>query len=250
MERDDLPAQPRIEAPRRSSSEAGRYRTKSWSTGSSRTSRAIDLAWCGLAGFASRSSPPRSAPPSPSPPSEAPPTPPRASSTPRSRSSTSSSRSSRRRRRSRLLADVLNALQPGKTSAADQYLPPGITPVQALTSFQQYVIKANQDLQAALNCGARRPVLRAACTRRVNGAEDAGEPEPDRSGRRDREGRSPPGDPAGPGRDTAGDPAPAAAEARDRPGGAALQLLERHLQGRAQAHLRQRPTRCGRRPSA
>src|SRR6185312_9422893 len=25
--------------------------------------------------------------------------------------------------------DVLNALQPGKTSAADQYLPPGITPV-------------------------------------------------------------------------------------------------------------------------
>jgi hypothetical protein len=65
-------------------------------------------------------------------------------------------------------ADVLNALQPGKTSAADQYLPPGITPVQALTSFSEYVIKANQDLQAALNCGARRPLLRAACTRRVN----------------------------------------------------------------------------------
>lgn len=68
-----------------------------------------------------------------------------------------------------LSADVLNALQPGKTSAADQYLPPGITPVQALTSFQQYVLKANQDLQAALNCDARRPALRAACTRRVNG---------------------------------------------------------------------------------
>jgi hypothetical protein len=65
-------------------------------------------------------------------------------------------------------ADVLNALQPGKTSAADQYLPPGITPLQALTSFSQYVIKANQDLQAALNCGARRPIIRGACTRRVN----------------------------------------------------------------------------------
>src|SRR4029077_18157779 len=64
--------------------------------------------------------------------------------------------------------DVLNALQPGKTSAADQYLPPGVTPVQALTSFSQYVIKANQDLQAALNCGARRRVLRTACTSRVN----------------------------------------------------------------------------------
>ena len=65
-------------------------------------------------------------------------------------------------------ADVLNALQPGKTSAADQYLPPGVTPVQALTSFAQYVIKANQDLQAALNCGARSGAVRAACTRRVN----------------------------------------------------------------------------------
>jgi hypothetical protein len=64
-------------------------------------------------------------------------------------------------------ADVLNALQPGKTSAADQYLPPGITPLQALTSFQQYVVKANQDLQAALNCGAKRGAARAACTRRV-----------------------------------------------------------------------------------
>jgi hypothetical protein len=64
--------------------------------------------------------------------------------------------------------DVLNALQPGKTSAADQYLPPGITPVQALTSFADYVIKANQDLQAALNCGARSGAVKVACTKRVN----------------------------------------------------------------------------------
>ena len=65
--------------------------------------------------------------------------------------------------------DVLNALQPGKTSAADQYLPPGITPLQALTSFEQYVTKANQDLQAALNCGAKRGAAKTGCTNRVNG---------------------------------------------------------------------------------
>jgi hypothetical protein len=64
--------------------------------------------------------------------------------------------------------DVLNALQPGKTSAADQYLPPGVTPVQALTSFAQYVIKANEDLQAALNCSAKRSALQTACNNRVN----------------------------------------------------------------------------------
>jgi hypothetical protein len=65
-------------------------------------------------------------------------------------------------------ADVLNALQPGKTSAADQYLPPGVSPVQALTTFAEYVVKANQDLRTALNCGARRGLIKAACTRRVN----------------------------------------------------------------------------------
>ena len=67
-----------------------------------------------------------------------------------------------------LKSDVLGALQPGKTSAADQYLPPGITPLQALTSFSQYVIKANQDLQAALNCGAKSGAARTGCTNRVN----------------------------------------------------------------------------------
>jgi hypothetical protein len=65
-------------------------------------------------------------------------------------------------------ADVLGALQPGKTSAADQYLPPGITPLAALTSFSQYVVKANQDLQSALNCGAKSGTARTACTNRVN----------------------------------------------------------------------------------
>jgi hypothetical protein len=64
--------------------------------------------------------------------------------------------------------DVLGSLQPGKTSAADQYLPPGITPLAALTSFSQYVVKANQDLQSALNCGAKSGRARTACTNHVN----------------------------------------------------------------------------------
>jgi hypothetical protein len=64
--------------------------------------------------------------------------------------------------------DVLNALQPGKTSAADQYLPPGVTPVQALTSFSQYVLTANADLQAALNCAAKSGAARIRCNARVN----------------------------------------------------------------------------------
>jgi hypothetical protein len=63
--------------------------------------------------------------------------------------------------------DVLGALQPGKTSGADQYLPPGVTPVAAATTFGQYVIKANQDLQAALNCSARTGRARVACQARV-----------------------------------------------------------------------------------
>jgi hypothetical protein len=63
--------------------------------------------------------------------------------------------------------DVLGALQPGKTSAADQYLPPGVTPVQAVTAFAQYVISANEDLQTALNCSARSGRARAACLARV-----------------------------------------------------------------------------------
>ena len=68
----------------------------------------------------------------------------------------------------RLSVDVLNALRPGKTSAADQYLPPGITPLQALTSFSQYVTKANEDLQSALNCGAKSGKAKTACTNQVN----------------------------------------------------------------------------------
>jgi hypothetical protein len=64
-------------------------------------------------------------------------------------------------------ADVLGALQPGKTSAADQYLPPGVTPVQAVTAFANYVISANEDLQTALNCAARSGGLRTACLARV-----------------------------------------------------------------------------------
>jgi hypothetical protein len=63
--------------------------------------------------------------------------------------------------------DVLGALQPGKTSAGDQYLPPGVTPVQAATNFSQYVIKANQDLQASLNCAARTGRARVACQARL-----------------------------------------------------------------------------------
>jgi len=63
--------------------------------------------------------------------------------------------------------DVLGALQPGKTSAADQYLPPGVTPVQAATTFSQYVISANEDLQTALNCSARSGRARTACLARV-----------------------------------------------------------------------------------
>src|SRR5262245_461369 len=64
-------------------------------------------------------------------------------------------------------ANVLNALQPGKTSAADQYLPPGVTPVQAITAFLAYVIKANSDLQKALHCSARTGRARTACLARV-----------------------------------------------------------------------------------
>jgi hypothetical protein len=63
--------------------------------------------------------------------------------------------------------DVLGALQPGKTSAADQYLPPGVTPVQAATTFGQYVTSANEDLQTALNCPARSGGARIACLARV-----------------------------------------------------------------------------------
>lgn len=63
--------------------------------------------------------------------------------------------------------DVLGALQPGKTSGADQYLPPGVTPVQALTNFSQYVTTANEDLQAALNCAARTGTVRTRCLARV-----------------------------------------------------------------------------------
>jgi hypothetical protein len=63
--------------------------------------------------------------------------------------------------------DVLGALQPGKTSAADQYLPPGVTPVQAATTFAEYVTSANEDLQTALNCSARSGGARVACLARV-----------------------------------------------------------------------------------
>lgn len=63
--------------------------------------------------------------------------------------------------------DVLGALQPGKTSAADQYLPPGVTPVQAATTFADYVTSANEDLQTALNCTARTGGARTACLARV-----------------------------------------------------------------------------------
>jgi hypothetical protein len=63
--------------------------------------------------------------------------------------------------------DVLGALQPGRTSAADQYLPPGVTPVAAATAFEQYLIQANQNLQAALNCAGKTGRVRTACLRRV-----------------------------------------------------------------------------------
>lgn len=64
-------------------------------------------------------------------------------------------------------ADVLNALQPGKTSAADQYLPPGVTPVQAIAAFLAYVVKANNDLQAKLDCSAKTGRAKVACLARV-----------------------------------------------------------------------------------
>ena len=59
--------------------------------------------------------------------------------------------------------DVLSSLIPSKTSAGDQYLPPGTTPGQAADRFTAYVIKANEDTSAALPCASLRGAAKAAC---------------------------------------------------------------------------------------
>lgn len=59
--------------------------------------------------------------------------------------------------------DVLGSLRPAKTSAGDQYLPPGVTPAQALANFIAYVVSANRDRHGARSCAILRGAARAAC---------------------------------------------------------------------------------------
>jgi len=59
--------------------------------------------------------------------------------------------------------DVLSSLRPSKTSAGDQYLPPGVTPSQAFSGFSAYVVKANRDKHGAKQCASLRGTARTAC---------------------------------------------------------------------------------------
>ena len=73
----------------------------------------------------------------------------------------------------------------------------GITPLQALTSFSQYVIEGEPGPagRTGLRREAQSPQSRLHQPREY--AEDAPEPEPGEPGRRDREGRGSSGEPAG-----------------------------------------------------